>query len=67
MISPSRIASLTGSSCPDPIAQLLEPLEDVPALGSEVASLPSDVEEAAVVVVLRLEQPAGIVKGFPAG
>jgi hypothetical protein len=33
--SPSRIASLTGSSSRTPIAELLESFEDVPGLGSE--------------------------------
>jgi hypothetical protein len=45
-----------------PIAKLLESLEDAPPLRAEVAALARDVEEAAVAVILGLEEPGGIVK-----
>jgi hypothetical protein len=50
----------------DPVAELFKSLEEVSPLRPEVAALPSDVEKAAVTVVLRLEEPRRIVERLAA-
>jgi hypothetical protein len=45
-----------------PVAELLEPLEDVPPLGPEVTAVPGHVEQPAVSVILGLEEPGGVIE-----
>jgi hypothetical protein len=47
---------------PDPVAEFRELLKDVPPLGLEMTTLPRDVQQAAVAVVLGLEEPSGVIE-----
>jgi hypothetical protein len=46
------------------VAELLEPLQDVPPLGAELTALVRDVQQPAEPVVLGLEEVGGIVEGL---
>jgi hypothetical protein len=51
----------------DPIAKLLESLQDIPPLGPKPTAFPSDVEKTAVAIVLRLKEPRGVVERLSPG
>jgi hypothetical protein len=46
------------------VAQVLEPLQDVPALGPEVTVLPDHVQQPAIAVVLGFKEPGGVIEGI---
>jgi hypothetical protein len=47
---------------PDPVAEVLESLEDVSSLGPEMTAVPGDVQQPAVPVVFGLEEPSGVIE-----
>ena len=49
---------------PHPVGELLELLEDVAPLGSEIAVPRGDIEQAAEPVVLGFEEVGGVIKSL---